>query len=247
LIRTVAGRGYQFTGEIRDDETAVTPAAHLTNLPFYLPELIGRETSLGTVVDLITAHRFVTLTGAGGVGKTRLALEAARQLLPRFPDGAWLVDLGPLADPALVPGAVAVAVDVPLSAGPVTADRVAAAFRAKHALIVLDNCEHVIQAAASMADAQARWPPFAAGLTGSHSRSSSPRGASRPSASTALPLASATAFICSRPAGARRCRTSRLCARPSTGATNSCQNRNGSPCGGSPSSPAAFPWRRPPL
>src|SRR6267142_3643342 len=153
LIRTVAGRGYQFTGEIRDDETVVTPEARLTNLPSYLPELIGRETSLGTLVDLITAHRFVTLTGAGGVGKTRLALEAARQLLPRFSDGAWLVELGPLADPALVPGAVAAAVDVPLSAGPVTADRVAAALRAKHALIVLDNCEHVIQAAASMGEA----------------------------------------------------------------------------------------------
>ena len=80
LIRTVAGRGYQFTGEIRDEKTAVTTAARSTNLPSYLPELIGRETSLGTVVDLITAHRFVTLTGAGGVGKTRLALEAARQL-----------------------------------------------------------------------------------------------------------------------------------------------------------------------
>src|SRR3989440_2270089 len=153
LIRTVAGRGYQFTGEICDDETVVTPAARLTNLPSYLPELIGRETSLGTLVDLITAHRFVTLTGAGGVGKTRLALEAARQLLPHFSDGAWLVELGPLADPALVPGAVAAAVDAPLSAGPVTADRVAAALRAKHALIVLDNCEHVIQAAASMGEA----------------------------------------------------------------------------------------------
>ena len=153
LIRTVAGRGYQFTGEIRDQETTVTPAARSTNLPSYLPELIGRETSLGDVVDLITAHRFVTLTGGGGVGKTRLALEAARQLLPRFPDGAWLVELGPLADPALVAGAVAAAVDVPLSAGPVTADRVAAALRAKHALIVLDNCEHVIQGAASMGEA----------------------------------------------------------------------------------------------
>jgi predicted ATPase/DNA-binding winged helix-turn-helix (wHTH) protein len=153
LIRTVAGRGYQFTGEIRDDEAAVAPAARLTNLPSYLPELIGRETSLGTLVDLITAHRFVTLTGAGGVGKTRLALEAARQLLPRFPDGVWLVELGPLADPTLVPGAVAAAVEVPLSAGPVTADRVAAALRAKRALIVLDNCEHVIQAAASMGEA----------------------------------------------------------------------------------------------
>src|SRR5947199_84139 len=100
LIRTVAGRGYQFTGDIRDAETAVTPPAGLTNLPSHLPDLIGRDASLDTVVDLITAHRLVTLTGAGGVGKTRLALEAARQLLPRFPDGVWLVELGPLADPA---------------------------------------------------------------------------------------------------------------------------------------------------
>src|SRR3989449_25303 len=81
LIRTVAGRGYQFTGDIRDAETAVTPPAGLTNLPSHLPDLIGRDASLDTVVDLITAHRLVTLTGAGGVGKTRLALEAARQLL----------------------------------------------------------------------------------------------------------------------------------------------------------------------
>src|SRR5436190_6968436 len=153
LIRTVAGRGYQFTGEIRDDETAVTPAARLTNLPFYLPELIGRETSLGTVVDLITAHRFVTLTGAGGVGKTRLALEAARQLLARFPDGVWLVELGPLADPALVPVTVATAVGLPLGTAPVTADRVAGALREKHLLLVLDNCEHMIDAAASLAAA----------------------------------------------------------------------------------------------
>src|SRR5256712_12085952 len=65
LIRTVAGRGYQFTGDIRDAETAVTPPAGLTNLPSHLPDLIGRDASLGTVVDLITAHRLVTLTGAG--------------------------------------------------------------------------------------------------------------------------------------------------------------------------------------
>ena len=152
LIRTVAGRGYQFTDEIREDQTAVTRQARLTNLPSYLPELIGRENALGAVVDLVTAHRFVTLTGAGGVGKTRLALEAARQLLPRFPHGVWLVELGPLADPTLVPGAVAAALDVSLT-GLATADRVAAVLRAKHALIVLDNCEHVIQAAALMGEA----------------------------------------------------------------------------------------------
>src|SRR6266436_994083 len=153
LIRTVAGRGYQFTGDIRDAETAVTPPAGLTNLPSHLPDLIGRDASLDTVVDLITAHRLVTLTGAGGVGKTRLALEAARQLLPRFPDGVWLVELGPLADPALVPVTVATAVGLPLGTGPATADRVAGALREKHLLLVLDNCEHVIAAAASMAAA----------------------------------------------------------------------------------------------
>ena len=153
LIRTVAGRGYQFTGDIRDAETAVTPPAGLTNLPSHLPDLIGRDASLGTVVDLITAHRLVTLTGAGGVGKTRLALEAARRLLPRFPDGVWLVELGPLADPALVPVTVATAVGLPLGTGPVTADRVAGALREKHLLLVLDNCEHMIDAAASMAAA----------------------------------------------------------------------------------------------
>src|SRR2546422_349733 len=158
LIRTVAGRGYQFTGDIRDAETAVTPPAGLTNLPSHLPDLIGRDASLDTVVDLITAHRLVTLTGAGGVGKTRLALEAARQLLPRFPDGVWLVELGPLADPALVPVTVATAVGLPLGTGPATADRVAGALREKHLLLVLDNCEHVIAAAASMA--AARVPAF---------------------------------------------------------------------------------------
>src|SRR5437667_308762 len=206
LIRTVAGRGYQFTGDIRDAETAVTPPAGLTNLPSHLPDLIGRDASLGTVVDLITAHRLVTLTGAGGVGKTRLALEAARRLLPRFPDGVWLVELGPLADPALVPVTVATAVGLPLGTGPVTADRVAGALREKHLLLVLDNCEHMIDAAASMA----------------------------------------AALVSAGAAAARRCRASRLCVRPSTGATSSCPNLNGSLCAGSPSSPEASPWRRPP-
>ena len=150
LIRTVAGRGYQFAGDLRDASMARTPARR-TNLPSHLPELIGRENSLSRVVDLVAAHRLVTLTGSGGVGKTRLALEAARQMLPCFPDGVWLVELGPLADPALVPVAAAAALDLPPGSGPVTADRVATALRAKHILLVLDNCEHVIDAAAAMA------------------------------------------------------------------------------------------------
>ena len=161
LIRTVAGRGYQFTGEIRKGVTsgAAVPA-RLTNLPTPQSELIGREAPLRDVTNLVVAHRLVTLTGAGGVGKTRLALEATRQLLPRFLDGAWLAELGSLADADLVPVAVAAALGLSFGAGPVTTDRVAVALRAKHLLLVIDNCEHVIEVAAAMAEAVLRASPL---------------------------------------------------------------------------------------
>ena len=97
LIRTIAGRGYQFTGEIRaiaeQNEVPVTaglaqPAPTLslpqTNLPEAVSELVGRDTELAEVLKLSAAHRLVTLAGAGGIGKTRLAIEAARLLVPRF-------------------------------------------------------------------------------------------------------------------------------------------------------------------
>src|SRR5882724_9444879 len=88
LIRTIAGRGYQFTGEIR--ATPATSAGHsppsgMTNLPEAVSELIGREAELEEVAALVTEHRLVSLVGAGGIGKTRLGLEVARHLLPRFP------------------------------------------------------------------------------------------------------------------------------------------------------------------
>jgi hypothetical protein len=103
LLRTIAGRGYQFTGEIRilsasPDERAFAGAVAAdregvlppTNLPEPLTELIGRDDDLGEILSLAAAHRLVTLTGAGGIGKTRLALAAARQLLPQFADGVWV-------------------------------------------------------------------------------------------------------------------------------------------------------------
>src|SRR3989442_1614243 len=161
LIRTVAGRGYQFTGEIRKGVTSgAAGPARLTNLPTPQSELIGREAPLRDVTNLVVAHRLVTLTGAGGVGKTRLALEATRHLLPRFLDGAWLAELGPLADADLVPVAVAAALGLSLGSGPVTTDRVAAALRAKHLLLVIDNCEHVIEVAAAMAEAVLKASPL---------------------------------------------------------------------------------------
>src|SRR5207245_10837952 len=97
-----------FTGEIRG--TAATAAAATlspaTNLPETVSELIGREAELRDAMDLVAKHRLVTLVGAGGVGKTRLGLEVARHLLPRFPDGVFVAELGPLSSPELVPATV---------------------------------------------------------------------------------------------------------------------------------------------
>ena len=152
LIRTVVGRGYQFTGMTRDPGTTLRLTA-ATNLPVEVSDLIGRETAVRRVLELATSHRLVTLTGAGGVGKTRLGLEVARRLLERFADGAWLAELAPLSDGALVAATVASALGVPLGNAMPTAERIATAVADKQLLLLLDNCEHVIDDAACMAQA----------------------------------------------------------------------------------------------
>src|SRR5947208_4809607 len=163
LIRTVAGRGYQFTGEIR--ATAATAAAATlspaTNLPEAVSELIGRAAELQDAMDLVAKHRLVTLVGPGGIGKTRLALEVARHLLPRFPDGVFVAELGPLSSPELVPTTVASALGLTHVAGTASPERIAGAIRAKRLLLVIDNCEHVIDAAAGMAETLLRASPEA--------------------------------------------------------------------------------------
>src|ERR1700758_264782 len=115
LIRTISGRGYQFTGEITVAASPHTQAVARTavqvpavprpptNLPEPISELIGRDTEFEKILGLIAAHRLVTLTGAGGIGKTRLGVEVARRLLPKFADGVWAIELAPLSDPGLVP------------------------------------------------------------------------------------------------------------------------------------------------
>jgi predicted ATPase/DNA-binding SARP family transcriptional activator len=131
----------------------------LSNLPAPTSELIGREVGLAEVIDLVRAHRLVTLTGAGGVGKTRLGLQGARELLPSFADGVWVTELAPLSDPELVSVTVATSLGLALPAGAGAPDRVAAALGGRHLLLVLDNCEHVIEAAARMAEALLRAGP----------------------------------------------------------------------------------------
>jgi predicted ATPase len=112
-------------------------------------------------VSLIGSHRLVSLTGVGGIGKTQLALAAARQILPRFTDGVWLAELSPLTDPGLVPATVAAAVGLDLGGGEVSAQRVAQALAERRLLLVLDTREHVIGAAARTAEALLHASPAA--------------------------------------------------------------------------------------
>jgi non-specific serine/threonine protein kinase len=125
-------------------------AAPPTNLPLPLTSFIGRERELAEIQGLAATTRLLTLTGAGGIGKTRLALQVAGALAPSFPDGVWLVELGALADPALVPQAVATALGVREQPGEPLARTVGAHLRARHLLLVLDNCEHLVAACAAL-------------------------------------------------------------------------------------------------
>jgi len=171
LIRTVAGHGYQFTGEIRilaasRDErigAAAGPASAPppTNLPEPISELIGRDDDLDEILSLAAAHRLINLTGPGGIGKTRLSLEVARRLLPNIVDGIWAIELAPLSDPELVPVAVATALGLELTSGTASPLSVASALRSKQLMLVLDNCEHVVDAAARMAESLLRTNPAA--------------------------------------------------------------------------------------
>ncbi|OBI53891.1 adenylate/guanylate cyclase domain-containing protein [Mycobacterium sp. E787] len=114
---------------------------------------IGRESEAGEVQVAVKAHRLVTLTGVGGVGKTRLALEVARRLSDEFPDGVWLFELAAVTDPAAVPDAVAAVLGITQQFGRSVAESVAAALEGRVRLLVFDNCEHVLVAAADLIEA----------------------------------------------------------------------------------------------
>jgi len=114
---------------------------------------IGRESELDEVQAAVKAHRLVTLTGVGGVGKTRLALEVAARLVDEFPDGVWFFELAAVSDPAAVPDAVAAVLGMTQQPGRSVAESVAAALEGRVRLLVLDNCEHVLDAAADLIEA----------------------------------------------------------------------------------------------
>src|ERR1700758_3445766 len=114
---------------------------------------IGRESEVAELQAAVKAHRLVTLTGVGGVGKTRLALEVAARMADEFPDGVWLFELAAVADPAAVPDAVAEVLGITQQPGKTVGESVAAALEGRVRLLVFDNCEHVLDAAADLIDA----------------------------------------------------------------------------------------------
>jgi predicted ATPase len=126
------------------------------NLPLQLTSFVGRERELAEVTGRLAGAPLLTLTGPGGTGKSRLALQGAAEALPDYPDGAWLVELAPLADPALVPDAVAAVLGVREEPGRPLLATLTDALRAKRLVLVLDNCEHLLDACARLAEALLR-------------------------------------------------------------------------------------------
>jgi non-specific serine/threonine protein kinase len=154
-VVTVPGRGYRLALAL-DAEEATPPApdkrAVPSNLPLNLPALIGREAELPTVVELLSGAPLLTLVGAGGVGKARFALEVADKVRGAYKDGVWFVELAPVADPALVPLVVASVLGVHEEPGRGLLDTLLDFLRHRELLIVLDNCEHLVEACARWAE-----------------------------------------------------------------------------------------------
>jgi predicted ATPase/DNA-binding winged helix-turn-helix (wHTH) protein len=171
MLKTASGRGYRLLGRwaVRQQGSATAAVVSLlvpapgdrptNNFPTVVARLIGRAATVRHVRDLVSAYRVVTLTGTGGIGKTTLAIEAARDLVAEFDGGGWLVELAPLSNPALVPSAVASVLGLKLTGEATSAESVARAIGGRNLLLLLDNCEHVIDAVADLTDAIARLCP----------------------------------------------------------------------------------------
>jgi predicted ATPase/class 3 adenylate cyclase len=129
------------------------------NLPVHLTSFIGREQEMAEAQRLLTNTRLLTLTGSGGCGKTRLALQVAAEVAEQFADGVWLVELAALADAALVPQSVATALGVREEPGRSLTTTLTEYLRPRSLLLVLDNCEHLLAACAQLADALLRACP----------------------------------------------------------------------------------------
>jgi predicted ATPase/class 3 adenylate cyclase len=152
-ISRLMGTGAQDERDLRTLERA----PH--NFPVQLSSFVGREDQIKEVADTVSHSRLTTLTGIGGVGKTRLALQVAAEILGEFDDGAWFVELAPLAEPGLLPDTVANALAIPQDSTATAERRVLRFLAQRRALIIVDNCEHLINDVATFVDTLLRACP----------------------------------------------------------------------------------------
>ena len=143
---------------LHDPALAVTEAEPPANLPLYLTSFIGRKDEMRRLTDALGSSRLVTILGPGGAGKTRLAAEIATVLRGRFPDGVWLVDFAQITDPSRIGPTIGETIGLAGGLGE-TVDEVAQSFRGRRSLLVLDNCEHVVEGLRDVVGALLRSAP----------------------------------------------------------------------------------------
>jgi len=195
-VVTVPGRGYNFVAPVRRDEhargplpsPAATPTA-MHNLPLAVTRMIGREEAVAGLISRLSRERMTTIVGPGGIGKTTLAVALAERMIADYEHGVWLIDLAPLSDPHLVPSTVATALGLSIRAEHPLHGLIAG-LRDKRMLLLFDNCEHVIDAAASLMAAILSGAPGVnvlatsrepLGIAGEHEYHLGPLGSPRPS------------------------------------------------------------------
>jgi non-specific serine/threonine protein kinase len=171
FVETVSGKGYRFVAPVElVAETEPTPSPSLQatehlperpreNLPIELTSFVGRQRELDELPGLLSSSRLLTLTGAGGAGKTRLAVRLASQVVNRFGDGAWFVDLAPISTPDFLVQTVASALGIREATQRSIRDTLLHNLRSRTLLLVLDTCEHVIEASAELAENLLRHAP----------------------------------------------------------------------------------------
>src|SRR5713101_8024942 len=205
-VVTVPGRGYNFVALVSHDAAVPAPlrptmaTAGMHNLPLAATRMIGREEAVAMLVSRVSRERLLTIVGPGGIGKTTVALAVAERMIADYEHGVWLVDLAPLGDPRLVPSAVATVLGLEVrTENPLPG--LIAALRDRRMLLLLDNCEHVIDAAASLAAAVLTGVPRVSilatsreplGVAGEHEHRLGPLGS--PPTSSGLTAAEAAAF-----------------------------------------------------